>query len=210
MSDFLSEDEFDLVVELVNIGVGKSAASLSQIANEEVVLKVPMLEFLSLEEATNAFEERLPNSLTGVSQAFSGFFSGKAALLFPESRSLDLVNVMLGEGDDLDVEVDAELEEEALSELGNILLNNCLSTISNILNKPLSTMLPDTFNTRPKLLMEQLISKSDLEIVIMLLKIDFSLKSRDLSGHLVFVIDLTENGTFKSTLQDYLKGLEEA
>lgn len=71
-------------------------------------------------------------------------------------------------------------------------------------------MLPDTFNTRPKLLMEQLVSKSDLEVVIMLLKIDFSLKSRDLSGHLVFVIDLTGNGTFKSTLQDYLKGLEEA
>lgn len=210
MSEFLSEDEFDLVVELVNIGVGKAAASLSQIANEEVVLKVPMLEFLSLEEATNAFEERLPNSLTGVSQAFSGFFSGKAALLFPESRSLDLVNVMLGEGDDLDVEVDAELEEEALSELGNILLNNCLSTISNILNKQVSTSLPDTFNTRPKALMEQLISKSDLEVVIMLLKIEFSLKSRDLSGHLVFVIDLTENGTFKSTLQDYLKGLKGA
>lgn len=96
-----------------------------------------MLELLSLEEATNAFEERLPNLLTGVSQSFSGFFAGKAALLFPESRSLDLVNVMLGEGGDLDVEVDAELEEEALSELGNILLNNCLSTISNILNKPL-------------------------------------------------------------------------
>ncbi|MEP0072118.1 MAG: hypothetical protein ABJE79_05410 [Marinomonas sp.] len=208
MCDFLSEDEFDLVVELMNIGVGKSAASLSQIANEEVILNVPMLEFLSLEEAARAFEDRLPNSLTGVRQSFSGFFSGKAALLFPESRSLDLVNVMLGE-DGLDVEVDAELEEEALSELGNILLNNCLSTISNMLDKPLNTLLPDTFHTNPSLLTDQLVTRNDSGTVIMLLKIDFTLKSRDLAGHLVFVIDLTENGSFKSTLQDYLKGLEE-
>ncbi|MFI8621593.1 MULTISPECIES: hypothetical protein [unclassified Marinomonas] len=208
MKSFLSDDEFDLVVELVNIGVGKSAASLSQIAGEEVLLCVPILEFLTLDDATHVFEERLPSSLTGVSQEFSGFFSGKAALLFPESRSLDLVNVMLG-GDDFDGEVDVELEEEALSELGNILLNNCLSTISNILNKPLATLLPQTFHTQPARLVNQLVPKESAETVIMLLKIDFYLKSRNLSGHVVFVIDFTENGSFKDTLQDYLRSLEE-
>jgi chemotaxis protein CheC len=208
MKSFLSDDEFDLVVELVNIGVGKSAASLSQIAGEEVLLCVPILEFLTLDDATHVFEERLPSSLTGVSQEFSGFFSGKAALLFPESRSLDLVNVMLG-GDDFDGEVDVELEEEALSELGNILLNNCLSTISNILNKPLATLLPQTFHTQPARLVNQLVPKESDETVIMLLKIDFYLKSRNLSGHVVFVIDFTENGSFKDTLQDYLRSIEE-
>ncbi|RBP83911.1 hypothetical protein EBI01_09385 [Marinomonas rhizomae] len=210
MNNFLTEDEFDLMVELVNIGVGKSAASLSQIAQEEVVLCVPALEFLSLDDATTAFQERLPNSLTGVSQEFLGFFSGKAALLFPESRSLDLVHVMLGDGEALEIEVDAELEEEALSELGNILLNNCLSTISNILNKPLNTLLPNTFHTNPEQLTDHLIFQKKKDTIIMLLKIDFSLKSRDLSGHLVFVIDFSENGSFKSTLDNYLKSLEES
>lgn len=208
MSKFLTDDEYDVIVELVNIGVGKSAASLSQIANEEVVLSVPALEFMELKEATQVFEERLPNLLTGVSQEFSGFFSGKAALLFPESRSLDLVHVMLGADEDL--EIDAELEEEALSELGNILLNNCLSTISNILNKPVNTLLPQTFHSMPNHLTDKLVVESGDETIIMLLKIDFSLKDRDLSGHLVFVIDFKENGSFKQTLQEYLKALEES
>ncbi|REG83252.1 hypothetical protein [Marinomonas pollencensis] len=209
MEAFLTDDEFDLMVELVNIGVGKSASALSQLAGEEVLLSVPALEFLTLADATSVFEERLPALLTGVSQEFSGFFSGKAALLFPESRSLDLVNVMLG-GDDFDGEIDAELEEEALSELGNILLNNCLSTLSNILNKSLATQLPHTFHAKPAGLISQLLSEEKDETIIMLLKVDFSLKSRNLSGHLVFVIDFSENGTFKKTLQDYLKSLEAA
>ncbi len=208
MGKFLTDDEYDVVVELVNIGVGKSAASLSQIANEEVLLSVPALDFLSLQEATKIFEERLPQMLTGVSQEFSGFFSGKAALLFPESRSLDLVNVMLGSEDE--IEIDAELEEEALSELGNILLNNCLSTISNILNKPVKTLLPQTFHSMPNKLTAQLAVENTPDTVIMLLKIDFSLKNRDLSGHLVFVIDFNENSSFKKTINDYLTGLEES
>lgn len=208
MSKFLTDDEYDVIVELVNIGVGKSAASLSQIANEEVLLSVPALDFLSLQEATKIFEERLPQMLTGVSQEFSGFFSGKAALLFPESRSLDLVNVMLGSEDE--IEIDAELEEEALSELGNILLNNCLSTISNILNQPIKTLLPQTFHSMPNKLTAQLAVEDTPDTVIMLLKIDFSLKDRDLSGHLVFVIDFNENGSFKKTIKDYLIALEES
>ncbi|WP_063332089.1 hypothetical protein [Marinomonas sp. TW1] len=208
MSKFLTDDEYDVIVELVNIGVGKSAASLSQIANEEVLLSVPALDFLSVQEATKIFEERLPQMLTGVSQEFSGFFSGKAALLFPESRSLDLVNVMLGSEDE--IEIDAELEEEALSELGNILLNNCLSTISNILNQPIKTLLPQTFHSMPNKLTAQLAVEDTPDTVIMLLKIDFSLKDRDLSGHLVFVIDFNENGSFKKTIKDYLIALEES
>lgn len=210
MINYLSPDEHDLVVELMNIGVGKAAASLSQIADDEVTLCVPKLEFLSYEEAESAFNERLSVALSGVSQEFKGFIGGTATLLFPEARSLDLVTAMLGEELDDDIELDAELEQEVLSELGNILLNNCLSTIANILGESLHTDLPTTFHIESDSLLKHL-SKGEepKSVVVMLLTIDFSLKHKDLSGHLVFTIDFSIVDTFKEALQNYLNELGE-
>lgn len=207
MSNFLSPDEHDLVVELMNIGVGKAAASLSQIANDEVTLCVPKLEFLSYEEADRAFNERLSVALSGVSQEFKGFIGGVATLLFPEARSLDLVTAMLGEELD-DIELDAELEQEVLSELGNILLNNCLSTIANILGESLHTDLPSTFHIESNNLLTYLCNGAESKsVIVMLLTIDFNLKHKDLAGHLVFTIDFSIVDTFQQALQKYLTEL---
>jgi hypothetical protein len=63
-----------------------------------------------------------------VRQDFSGVFSGRALLIFPEASSLELVRVVVGR--QLALEDIVDLEDEALAETGNIILNSWVATIA--------------------------------------------------------------------------------
>ena len=78
--------------------------------------------------------------LVAVRQDFSGVFSGRALLIFPEASSLELVRVVVGR--QLALEDIVDLEDEALAETGNIILNSWVATIANLLKKNLKMSLP--------------------------------------------------------------------
>ena len=67
-------------------------------------------------------------------------FSGRALLIFPEASSLELVRVVVGR--QLALEDIVDLEDEALAETGNIILNSWVATIANLLKKNLKMSLP--------------------------------------------------------------------
>ncbi len=205
--DLFSPDEHDLIVELMNLGVGRAAYALSQLVNDEVLLSVPRLEFISVPEAQEAFRKDLPPFLAGVLQDFEGFISGRAALLFPEARSLELVNAMIGE--ELSADEITELEQETLAELGNILLNHCLATLANQLKQQVKTDIPRAFNSSSSELSSNLnLSVSDSSnTLVMLVQIDFSLRHNALRGYLAFVIDLQSADSFLLALREYLAEL---
>lgn len=205
--ELFSPDEHDLIVELMNLGVGRAAHALSRLVNDEVLLSVPRLEFISISEARVAFREDLPSSLAGVSQDFEGFINGRAALLFPEARSLELVNAMLGE--ELSTDEITELEQETLAELGNILLNHCLATLANQLKQQVQTDIPRAFNISASDLPNALrLPDTDQEnSLVMLVHIDFSLQQNALRGYLAFIIDLRSADTFINSLRTYLAEL---
>lgn len=207
MNKVLTTDEHELVVELMNIGMGRAANALSQMVQDEVLLSVPQLQFLNPIEASGSFCHYMPGTLAGVMQDFSGFMNGRAALLFPEARSLELVRAILGE--DMSIGEISELEQETLAELGNILLNNCLATLANLLNQQIQTDLPQVFNIDSPHLLSQL-SLEEGEghgSFIMLVQIDFSLRERDLEGYLAFIIDVRSTDVFIAALQAYLAEL---
>jgi chemotaxis protein CheC len=66
----------------------------------------------------------------GVSQHYEGAFATEAILMFPEDKSLDIVRLMVG--DAVPLQELTEMEQEAMSEIGNIILNSCVGTLANI------------------------------------------------------------------------------
>ncbi|MDR9468526.1 chemotaxis protein CheC [Marinospirillum sp.] len=203
MRNLFSDDEQEAIVELMNLGVGRAASSLSRLVQDEVLLSVPKVEFVQLETAEETFKELLPKALAGVTQAFEGFINGKAALIFPEERSLELVRIVVG--NELSASEISELEQDTLAELGNILLNSCLASLANLLKREINTALPEAYSGDYQRMLEVLCDQQDS--LIMLVQIDFSLRQRNLQGYLVFIIDLNSATGFHSALQDYLADL---
>src|SRR6187402_3599624 len=136
----LSEIERDAISEIANMGVSRAAVSLRQMVGEQVLLSVPAVRIVSRATAANLVDGDNAPKLVAVQQSFEGPFSGRAMLIFPQAQSLELVRSIVGEDHSLEDVID--LEQEALAETGNIILNACLATIANVLRRTMRMSLP--------------------------------------------------------------------
>jgi chemotaxis protein CheC len=205
MIDFIGEDERDAVTELLNIAIGQAAASLSQLVEDEVCLSVPFVDFLSPAQAAERLEEETHGAdSVAVRQHFEGRFYGDILLIFPERRSLDLVRHMLG--DEVPLEQLTELEQEALLEVGNIILNACLGSLSNQLGLAVEGSLPVYVRGRGASILDTGEAKHHpgQEEMVMFLHVDFSLLRKDIHGYLAFVMDIVSARHFVEAVQAYV------
>src|SRR4029079_4195454 len=113
---------------------------LRQMVGEQVFLSVPSVRIVTREAASKLVERNNAKKLVAVQQSFEGPFSGRALLIFPEAQSLELVRSIMGDEHSLEDVID--LEQEALAETGNIILNGCLATIANVLQRTMRMSLP--------------------------------------------------------------------
>ncbi|NRA59336.1 MAG: chemotaxis protein CheC [Psychrobium sp.] len=136
----MSDDYCDTLCELFNIGMGRAAASLSEMIDEEVLLSVPSLEAVSYRDAMEKLHEQSPDPIDVVEQYFDGDFSGSAFLFFGDQSSLELVRRILGESY-ASTQL-GELEQEALKEVSNIILNACFGCIAEVLDCEIESGVP--------------------------------------------------------------------
>lgn len=197
----LDELELDALTELVNLGVGRAAASLRDLAGEQVHLSVPNVVLVTRPHAIEILNEK-GTALVGVHQVFEGDIVGRAFLMFPETNSVELVRAVTG--GDLELEEIIELEQEALAETGNIVLNGCLSTIANLLQRRLRISLPEVlrgegaafFSLPPPPLAGD---------VVMFVYIDFEMRLRNIQGYLAMLMDMPSLAVLRELVRDFIQ-----
>jgi chemotaxis protein CheC len=197
----LSEIERDALTELVNIGVGRAALALGQMVGAEVMLAVPSVEIAGRRSAVTLISDYENDDLVAVRQDFSGVFSGRALLIFPQANSLELVRAVVGQ--DMPAAELAEIEHEALAETGNIILNGCLGSIANMLQQSLNISLPQILRGDGGYLLELENHPGDDELVL-LLYINFSMRNRDIRGYIAMLMDLPSLTALKILLGDFI------
>jgi chemotaxis protein CheC len=201
----LSEEESDALGEIANIGVSRAAASLRQMVGEQVLLSVPTLEIVDRLKAAQLVQGGNSRKLVAVQQSFEGPFEGRALLIFPEAQSLELVRSIVGEEHSLDDVID--LEEEALAETGNIILNACLATIANVLRRTMRMSLPSVVRGDGRMLFDAGASDANGELVLFLY-IDFSIRNRDIHGFVSLIMDLPSIRALKEIVRDYIRSID--
>src|SRR4051812_45423270 len=175
----LSEVEQDAIAEIANMGVSRAATSLRQMVGEEVLLSVPAVRTVTRQEAARLVEQGSTPKLVAVQQSFEGPFSGRALLIFPETHSLELARSIVGSEDSLEDVID--LEQEALAETGNIILNGCLATIANTLNRPMRMSLPSVVRGDGTTLFDGRAEGLD-DSLVLFLYINFTVRKRNIKG----------------------------
>ena len=192
----------DALTELVNLGVSHAANSLAKMIREEVILSVPKVTLVGREEAIKILGEREAKNLVAVHQTFEGDISGRALLIFPEERSLELVRAVIGR--DLTIEEIIELEQEALAETGNVILNSCLATMANLLKRSLRISLPEVlrgqgvefFNLAPP---------PEPGDTVMLIYINFTVRQRNIEGYIAMLMDMPSLATLQALLDEFIE-----
>ena len=198
----LTELEHDALTELVNIGVSRAAASLRKMIGVQVLLSVPSIEIVPRDLAAQLMGGRENSQLVAVHQDFTGAFSGHALLIFPERSSLELVRGVTG-GALADDEV-ADMEEEALAETGNIILNGCLATMANMLQRSLTMSLPAVVRGNGPDLFHST-SRHPSGSMVLFLYINFSVRDRDIRGYIAMLMDLPSLASLKQLVGAFIE-----
>ena len=203
----LKELEQDALTEIFNIGVGMAADVLSQMVGERVKLSVPVVELTSQLQAKNYYLVREQRHLCAIRQTFSGEVTTDAILMFPEENSLELVRLMVG--GDLPLEQLTEMEQDAMAEIGNIILNAVISSISSTLGLTFEGSLPDVSVVTTENIFSHrtgAIQVSDEKAPVLALTIDFELSARQVSGYLAFLLDIPSSEKLISRLDRFMNG----
>jgi chemotaxis protein CheC len=203
--DSLSELHLDALAEVFNVGAGRAAASLSEIVGDEVKLSVPSVEIRRAADVDASIMALTSLKFGVVSQHFSGPFEAQALLLFTESHALEIVRDMMGS--QMSIEELAEFEQEAMCELGNIILNACLSAMADMLHISLNSSLPDYKIASADDIFKSLHSAED-QPFILVLHIDLSIEKRHSEGHLIFLLSSMSLRNLVQQIELFLGNIE--
>lgn len=206
MQILLSELERDALTEIVNIGVSRAAASLRRMIGAEVLLSVPSAEVVSRPAAAAMIADREQEPLVAVRQDFAGPFSGRALLILPAANGASLVRAVLGDSVD-DAEALA-LQDETLTETGNLVLNNCLGTMANMLRESLTLSLPDLDHGGPAALFASGTRPEDAAAgVVLFLYINFSIRNHDIRGYIAMLMDMPSLAMLQQLIAGFISSV---
>jgi len=182
----ISELQSDYIKELFNVGMGAAASELSELINDEVFMSVPSFQLINWQQLTNTLGYQPNEAVTMVYVSMDGQLKGRGILIYPTTASLELAHRLSEDFSPLDDLT--ELEEEALSEISGIIINNIISTICKQLNVNAHTSLPICERGRWDSIAEKAID-IDTSHKIMFIGMYFSIKHKDLKGELLFLQD---------------------
>lgn len=200
----LNELELDALTELVNLGVGNAAVGLREMVQEEVLLSVPNVSIVTRHQAIANLGQSTVKRLVAVHQNFDGDIRGRAMLIFPEAQSMELVRAIVGS--DVELEDLVELEQEALAETGNVLLNGCLGTMANSFGRTLRISLPEVVHGDGSDFFD-LTPWPRIDDSVLFIYINFAVRRGNIQGYLAMLLDLPSLVTLKELLAEYITRL---
>ncbi|MDZ8049966.1 MAG: chemotaxis protein CheC [Aulosira sp. ZfuVER01] len=190
----VTAEQLDALQELINIGVGRAASLLNEMVDSHIHLEIPFVKVLTAADAYQELATRFHDDcLAAVRLGFTGSFYGTAGLIFPTESASTLVAVLTGEepgSSDLDA-----VKIGTLSEIGNIVINGVMGSISNVLRQHMNYTLPVYLEDRIENL---LVSANVTQSQILLAQARFTIEQLELIGDIILIFEL---GTFDALIK---------
>lgn len=135
----MSQEYYDVLKELGNIGAGNATTALAQMLNCKVDMSVPQVKLLEFKDVATLMggEEQL---MAGIYLGVEGDISGSIMFLLEKDSARHLVGKLMGmniEGEEF-----SEMEVSALQEVGNIITGSYLNSLSMMTNLMIVPSIP--------------------------------------------------------------------
>jgi chemotaxis protein CheC len=201
----LSEIQRDALTEIVNIGVGRAANSLSDIIGEHIILKVPKVEVFSLKKLPEVLSSFKDSRHSSVLQGFQGDFKGTSALVFPPDSAARLVSALTG--DEADSPTLDAVRSGTLIEIGNIVINAILGTMGNMLDSNFIFSLPEYREIKNIIDILDAVSNED-EGFILLAETNFNISTLEINGYIFVLFKLDSLKSLMTIINHSIEELE--
>lgn len=186
----------------MNIAVGKGAQVLNTMLSHHVTLRVPIVVETTpakLHEALGV-DSTLP--IACVQMAYRGNLQGEVQLIFPAREASQMVGLITDQEfppEELDF-----IRQATLTEVGNVVINAVMGTLSNLFGFHLQYGLPTYLGGT----VAQLATQGELKTldVILLAQTSFVIEDIALDGSIVLFFSLPTFHSLESALTEYAGG----
>jgi chemotaxis protein CheC len=131
----------DVLAEILNVQLGKSASLLSEMVNQKIILSVPEVDLKKGAEFNGAALRESSmfdtSEFVVTSVAFGNEFAGNALVIFPDDNANVLVKACIGDEMDQPGEHFSSLDADVIKEICNIILNSIVGEFGNLLDRRL-------------------------------------------------------------------------
>jgi chemotaxis protein CheC len=182
----LTDRQGDALTEVLNIATARTAAALSDLTGQRVVLDVPHVVIHPIGELTAALSTFIQGDIVTVHQIFSGPVAGDALLLLEYEAAVTLTDLMINENV-RSKRLNASARE-VLTEVGNILLSACMGVFGDLLQVRVSFAVPrlhlDALNG---MLHSLMIGQEEIQYALVV-HTTFRLRDSEVNGYLLMVL----------------------
>jgi chemotaxis protein CheC len=175
--------QIDAMKELVNIGGGHAATSISSLINTKVDMIVPLIEIMEYEElyARIMSEDKIVYSVT---TQILGNGGGVFLFALPEESANQISQMMLLNS----MEKTQELIESSIKELVNIIVNSFLNAISELLNIRLVSSIPNlTIDMFGSIISSLYMAYDQYDEEVLIIKNEFFYSGNQMDAYLYFI-----------------------
>ena len=207
--NIISDDEKDILQEIMNIAFGKAASDLAEVINIFVVLSVPNVEMFNASQLPLYLKEQVSgyDSISILEQNFWGDFKGSAFMMFHADAGRELVSIFGDENENAGLNAMDSLEKETLMEVGNILVGACVGKLAELLGDVVTYSPPRviTDQTPDDAISHNMFDENASAIV---LKTIFRFNERDVEGLLFLVTSHDSIMWLKKALATFMEQYE--
>lgn len=175
--------QIDVMKELVNIGGGHAATSISSLINTKVDMIVPLIEIMEYEELYTRImsEDKIVYSVT---TQILGNGGGVFLFALPEESANQISQMMLLNS----MEKTQELIESSIKELVNIIVNSFLNAISELLNIRLMSSIPNlTIDMFGSIISSLYMVYDQYDEEVLIIKNEFFYSGNQMDAYLYFI-----------------------
>ncbi|WP_350468211.1 chemotaxis protein CheC, partial [Carnobacterium sp.] len=183
MKSNYSAMELDVLKEVINIGGGHAATSLSQLIEKPVQMTVPVIEMM---EYADVYEQIMPEEtvIKAIIIKMMGDAEGVFLFTVDQQVSETIVAMMLPEN----TTYSESMANSALQELVNILVNSFLNAVMKLMDANLITSVPIIIEDMFGAIMSSVyLEQSQYDDSIMIIKNEFYYLGDRLESSLYFV-----------------------
>lgn len=209
MKAIFSDDEKDILQEVMNIAFGNATADLAGVIDIYVVLSIPNIQVINIGSLPDYLRETIDgsNMTSIVDQKFWGEFSGSGFLVFPSGASNELITFLEEHSTEDNRKQKEIVESEVLTEVGNILIGACVGKMSELLNT-FVTYSPPRIIRGGSSEYNFLVDHFDPSQPAIVMKTIFKFKEKDINGFLMILTNQDSIGWLRKSLQDFMGGYE--
>lgn len=207
---FFSEEQKDILQEIMNIAFGNATADLADVIDVYVELSVPDIELLGAGELPGYIvkNSQVYSRTVIINQRFLGDFKGSGFFVFPNGAGHDLAAILEDSETKCCEAIPADsLEKEIIMEIGNILIGACVGKISELLKTSVVYSPPQAINDKSADF-NRFVKSFDPSNAVIAMKTVFRFQKKNTKGFILVITDHESIEWLKDALDQFMESYQ--